>query len=84
MTESTSAPKRLTRSTTDSWLAGVCGGIAAYLGVDVTLVRLATVVLALVGLPGVIIAYIAGWILMPKDVPLPPTDDVATTPPPFA
>ena len=27
--------KRLTRSTTDKWLAGVCGGIAEYFGWDV-------------------------------------------------
>ncbi|MBQ1836276.1 MAG: PspC domain-containing protein, partial [Paludibacteraceae bacterium] len=39
--------KRLTRSSTDKKLAGVCGGIAAYFdGVDSTLIRVIAVILA--------------------------------------
>lgn len=38
--------RRLFRSHTDRWIAGVCGGVAAYLGVDATAVRLAFVLLA--------------------------------------
>ncbi len=38
---------RLYRSRTDVLLGGVCGGIARYLAVDVTLVRLVAVVLVL-------------------------------------
>lgn len=55
---------RLTRSNTDRLLAGVCGGIAAYLGVDSTLVRLAFIVLLLasgIGLP----MYLILWVIMP-------------------
>lgn len=37
--------KRLTRSTTDKWLAGVCGGIAEYFGWDVAILRIVYVVL---------------------------------------
>jgi phage shock protein PspC (stress-responsive transcriptional regulator) len=33
-------PRRLTRSRTDRVIAGVCGGFAAYSGIDVTIVRL--------------------------------------------
>ncbi|WP_243043101.1 PspC domain-containing protein [Dyella sedimenti] len=56
--------KRLHRSLTDRKLAGVCGGIAEYLGWDPTLVRLLWVVLTLLGGSGVV-AYIVLWIVMP-------------------
>lgn len=41
--------KKLYRSVTDRKICGVCGGLAEYLGVDSSLVRLATVVLILAG-----------------------------------
>ncbi|KAB2941825.1 MAG: PspC domain-containing protein [Hyphomicrobium sp.] len=49
-------------------IAGVCGGIAKWLGWDPTLVRLGYVVLSVisVGFPGIII-YILLWILMPQE-----------------
>jgi phage shock protein C len=60
--------RRLMRSATDSKIAGVCGGLAEYLGVDSTIVRLFWAVLAV--LPGAIlggiVAYIVAWIIMPK------------------
>ena len=52
--------KRLTRSTTDKWLAGVCGGIAEYFGWDVAILRIVYVVCG--GL-----VYILLWICMPKE-----------------
>lgn len=39
--------KRLYRSRTNRWIAGVCGGLAEYLSVDTTAVRIAFVLLAL-------------------------------------
>jgi len=61
--------KRLYRSTSDSpagrHLAGVCGGIAEYLEIDPTLVRLAFVVLTLMGGPGVVI-YIIMALVVPE------------------
>ncbi|WP_425310198.1 PspC domain-containing protein [Ammonicoccus fulvus] len=58
------AGKKLERSTTDKMLGGVCGGLADYLGLDATLVRIITA--ALVIFTGVgPIAYILAWILMP-------------------
>jgi phage shock protein C len=45
-------------------LAGVCGGLAKFFNVDPTLVRLAFVVLALAGGPGVLL-YIIMWIVTP-------------------
>lgn len=56
--------KRLERSTSDKMLGGVCGGVADYLGVDSTLVRI--IAAALIVFTGVgPIAYILAWILMP-------------------
>jgi phage shock protein C len=57
-------PSRLERSNTNRVIAGVCGGIAEYLAVDATLVRVAFVVLAFFGGIGVL-AYIVLLILMP-------------------
>jgi phage shock protein C len=59
--------KRLTRSRTDVKIAGVCGGVAEYLGCDPTLVRLVWV-LAVIFPPSIgLIAYIVAWIVMPKE-----------------
>lgn len=59
--------RKLTRSMTDKMIAGVCGGIAQYLGVDATLIRLVFGILVLAGiLPGVL-AYIVAWIVMPAE-----------------
>jgi phage shock protein PspC (stress-responsive transcriptional regulator) len=59
------APLRLTRSTDDRWLTGVCGGLAEYTGIDPTIVRLAVAVLALCGGGGVA-AYVLAWLLIPS------------------
>jgi phage shock protein C len=48
-------------------LGGVCGGLAKYLGVDPTLVRLGTVALTLVSGGAGIIAYVAAWIIVPEE-----------------
>ena len=62
------SPKRLTRSRSDRMLAGVCGGIADYLIVDPTVVRLvfALATFFTVVFPGVLI-YLVMWIIVPKD-----------------
>lgn len=58
--------KRLTRSTHDRMLAGVAGGIAQYLNIDPTLVRLVFVLTLLPGgIPGAII-YLILAIIMPE------------------
>jgi len=57
--------KRLYRSTQDRMFAGVCGGIAEYLEVDPTLVRLVFVALSLMGGPGLII-YIVMMLIVPE------------------
>lgn len=49
-------------------IAGVCGGIAKWLGWDPTLVRFGYVVLSILSaaFPGVLV-YILLWILMPRE-----------------
>jgi phage shock protein C len=58
--------KRLTRDTDDGMLGGVCAGVADYLGIDVTLVRLLAVVGAVLGLGSLVIAYVVAWIIVPQ------------------
>lgn len=62
----TSPPRTLVRARDGRMLAGVCAGIANYLGIDVTVVRLITAVLSLVGGGGVI-AYLVAWLLIPEE-----------------
>ena len=57
---------RLYRSRTNRSIAGVCGGIAAYFNSDVTLVRLATLLLILFG--GLSFwVYVILWIIIPEE-----------------
>ena len=60
--------KKLYRSETNSMLAGVCGGLGDYFGVDATLIRLGWVLISLMG-PG-LIAYIIAAIIVPKELSL--------------
>ena len=59
-------PKRLLRNTDDKMLGGVCSGLADYLGLDVTLVRVLTVLGAILGLGSIVIAYLVAWVLVPE------------------
>jgi phage shock protein C len=61
--------KKLTRSRDDKWVGGVCGGIAAYSGLDASLIRLLVAVLSILGFGTVIVAYIIAWILVPAGQP---------------
>lgn len=59
--------KRLTRSTTDKWLAGVCGGIVEYFGWDVAILRIVYVVQTTCTAFCGVLVYILLWICMPKE-----------------
>ncbi len=61
------APKRLLRSRSDRMVGGVCGGVAQYLGIDSTLLRILVVVGTVVGFGSLLLAYIIGWILIPEE-----------------
>lgn len=58
---------RLLRSR-DKILGGVCGGLAKWLGWDVTLVRIAYILISILSaaFPGTIV-YIILWIIMPEE-----------------
>ncbi len=70
--------KKLYRSTTDSKLAGVCGGIAEYLDIDSTILRLIWIlVVVFTGFVPGILVYIVAAIIMPVAptvIPTPPTE----------
>lgn len=61
-----SQPRRLTRSNRNKMIAGVCGGLAEYLNVDPTVMRVLYVLVSIlsVAFPG-IIAYVILMFLMP-------------------
>jgi phage shock protein PspC (stress-responsive transcriptional regulator) len=71
-----SAAKRLYRNSSAGRIAGVCAGIADYLDVDVTLVRLGWVVLSIIPgcLIGGVVAYIAAWAVMSETTTPIPVD----------
>ncbi|HEX7738521.1 MAG TPA: PspC domain-containing protein [Marmoricola sp.] len=57
--------RRLVRSQ-DTMISGVCGGVADYLGVDPTVVRIITLVAAVFTFPVGPLAYLACWAVIPK------------------
>lgn len=59
------ASGQLVRSTTDRKIAGVAGGLAAYLNLDATLVRILWVLAVFGGGFGVL-AYVVLWIVLPE------------------
>jgi len=61
------APKRLLRSRSDRMVGGVCGGVAQYLGIDSTLLRILVVVGTVLGFGSLLLAYVIGWILIPEE-----------------
>src|ERR687889_843030 len=71
-------PNRLLRSTSNRIIVGVCGGVAEYLNMDATLVRILTVLISLfTGVP--VILYIIALFVIPED-----TAPQPTAPPPVA
>jgi phage shock protein C len=58
--------RKLYRSETNRMLAGVCGGLADYFNIDVTLIRILFVVLAVFGGSGIVL-YGAMWLLVPEE-----------------
>ncbi len=58
--------KKLYRSRDDRMIAGVCGGLAEYFGVDSTLIRLAVLFIFLFQGIG-LIAYLIAWLVMSEE-----------------
>jgi phage shock protein C len=66
-------PKKLIRLRSDRKVAGVCSGLAQYLELDVSLIRILWFFIALVSgiVPG-LVAYILAWIIIPEEPQLTP------------
>lgn len=60
--------RRLTRSRNNLTIAGVCGGLAEFFGIDATAIRLLWVVLSIVcgAVIGGVIAYLIAWRIIPR------------------
>jgi phage shock protein PspC (stress-responsive transcriptional regulator) len=66
--EETMPEGHLARNPHDKMIAGVCGGIARWLGWDPTVVRILYILASIfsVAFPGILV-YIILWIVMPED-----------------
>ena len=63
---SSNGTKRLYRLREGRVVAGVCAGLAAYFGIDPTLVRLAFAVVPVFGGIGILV-YLVAWIVIPEE-----------------
>ena len=59
--------KKLYRSRTDHMIAGVCGGLGKYLGIDPTLIRLAFILLLLFGIGCGLLMYLVMTLIVPAE-----------------
>lgn len=55
------------RSSSNKVIAGVCGGLARYFGIDPTLARILWVVLSLASFGAGLIGYLLIWLLVPAE-----------------
>ncbi len=65
---------KLMRSRTDKKISGVCGGLAKYLGISSTIIRIIFVAALFLGYGSFLLVYIAMAIIMPKE-PVAAMDD---------
>lgn len=59
--------KKLYRSKTDKKIAGVCGGLAKYLNIDVTIVRLIWAIIGICAFGTGLIAYLVCALIIPEE-----------------
>jgi len=67
MSDGNGSSKVLRRSRDDRMLAGVCAGVASYLGLDVTVVRVLWAVIAIITGGAGLLAYLVAWIIIPDE-----------------
>ena len=65
-TATASGKRRFFRDSEDKWLAGILGGLGAYIGVDPLWLRIAAIALVLASVGVLIPIYILLWILVPR------------------
>jgi phage shock protein PspC (stress-responsive transcriptional regulator) len=66
MNEPSGGTKPLYRLRHGRLVAGVCAGLAAYFGIDATLVRLAFAVVTVFGGLGILV-YLCAWVIIPDE-----------------
>jgi len=72
--------KKLTRSVKDKMIGGVCGGIASYLDIDPSIVRIAWVLLSIFGVVFIgVVAYIVMLIIIPEETEIETTSHAPKT-----
>ena len=59
-------PKKLYLSNKDKKIAGFCGGLAEYFGIDSTLVRLLYILFTFLSFGLGILFYLIAWIIVPR------------------
>lgn len=59
-------PKKLYRSRTDATIAGVCGGLAVFFGIDSTWVRLLFILFFFLG-GSALLVYLVMWVIVPLE-----------------
>jgi phage shock protein C len=58
--------KKLTRSTSNRMIAGVCAGLGEYLGIDPTVVRLLVILAFFTGFGGIALVYLIMALVVPE------------------
>ncbi len=71
--------RKLYRSRGERMIAGVCGGLGEYFGIDPTLMRLLFVVATLFGGPAGPVAYLIFMVVVPNELEPQTTTAVQTT-----
>ena len=71
--------KQLYKSNTNRKVAGVCGGIGEYLGIDPTIIRLGFVALSLLAGGGLAVYIIAAIIMPDREVCFKPVENMVNT-----
>jgi phage shock protein C len=60
--------KKLTRSKSNRMIAGVCAGLAEYLGIDPTVVRLLVILAFFTGFGGIALVYLIMALVVPEQL----------------
>ena len=67
--------KKLFRSQSDNKIAGVCGGLGEWMGIDSTIIRLLFIISAFFSFGAVVLIYFAAALFVPKS----PCNDMTFT-----
>ena len=62
--------RKLTRSKSNRMIAGVCAGLAEYLGIDPTVVRLLVILAFFTGFGGIALVYLIMALVVPEQTPV--------------